>query len=129
MHCLRKSSHWKCRKKLGIAIWKRFDSSRQSTVQHSSDEMVVAENGPLLHHNDEILKRAINQYWRVANMISDSKWYLFAERRTYVHMQREQRMTVRLSESCWIKSLNYHLCKTVHVNKVLYIYISDECYT
>ena len=37
------------------------------------DEMVVAENGPFLHHNDEILERTINQYWRVANMISDSK--------------------------------------------------------
>ena len=43
---------------------KYFDSSRQPTEQHSFDEMIIAENGPLLH---EMLERAMNQYWRVAN--------------------------------------------------------------
>ena len=33
--------------------------------------MIIAENGPLLCHADEILTRATNQYWRVGN--SDGK--------------------------------------------------------
>ena len=41
---------------------KHFDSSRQPTKQHSLDEMIIAENRPLLHHTDEILERAMNQY-------------------------------------------------------------------
>ena len=41
---------------------KHFDSSRQPTEQHSLDEMIIAENRPLLHHTDEILERAMNQY-------------------------------------------------------------------
>ena len=52
---------------------KHFDSSRQPTEQHSLDEMIIAENGPLLHHTNEMLERAINQYCRVANR--DGKWY------------------------------------------------------
>ena len=44
-----------------------FDSSRQPTKQHSSDEIIIVENEPLLHHADEILERAMRQYWRVAN--------------------------------------------------------------
>ena len=39
---------------------KHFDSSRQPTKQHSLDEMVIAENGPLLSHADEILEKAMN---------------------------------------------------------------------
>ena len=46
---------------------KQFYSSRQPTEQHSLDEMIIAENGPLLHHADEMIERAMNQYWRVAN--------------------------------------------------------------
>ena len=35
--------------------------------------MIIAENRSLLHHGDEILERAINQYWSVGN--SFSKWH------------------------------------------------------
>ena len=35
--------------------------------------MIIAENWTLLHHTDEILERAINQYWSVAN--NDGKWH------------------------------------------------------
>ena len=52
---------------------KHFDSSRQPTKQHSLDEIIIAENEPLLHHADEILERAMNQYWRVANR--NGKWH------------------------------------------------------
>ena len=52
---------------------KHFDSSRQPTKQDSLDEIIIAENEPLLHHADEILERAMNQYWRVANR--NGKWH------------------------------------------------------
>ena len=39
--------------------------------QHSLSKMIIAENGPLLCHVDEILTRATSQYWRVGN--SDGK--------------------------------------------------------
>ena len=35
---------------------KNFDSSRQPTKQHSLDEMIIAEEGAVLHHADEILE-------------------------------------------------------------------------
>ena len=41
---------------------KHFDSSRQPTKQHSLDEIIIAENEPLLHHADEILERAMCHY-------------------------------------------------------------------
>ena len=52
---------------------KHFDSSRQPIKQHSLNKIIIAENGPLLNHADEILERAMNQYWRVANR--DGKWH------------------------------------------------------
>ena len=39
--------------------------------------MIIAENGPLLHHADEMLERAMNQYWRVANR--DGKWHFLRQ--------------------------------------------------
>ena len=41
---------------------KHFDFSRQPTKQHSLDKMIIAENGLLRHHADEIPERAMNQY-------------------------------------------------------------------
>ena len=90
---------------------KHFNSSRQPTLQHSLDEMIIAaENRPLLHHADEILERVINQYWRVGNR--DGKWHFCDELKTYIHIPET---AIKLLESCWTKSLNYHSCKTLHV--------------
>ena len=61
---------------------KQFYSSRQPTEQHSLDEMIIAENGPLLHHADEMLERPMNQYWRIANR--DGKWH-FLRRTEDIH--------------------------------------------
>ena len=52
---------------------KHFDSSRQPTKQHYLEKLIIADNGSLLHHADEILERAMNQYWMVANR--DDKWH------------------------------------------------------
>ena len=65
---------------------KNFDFSRQPTEQHSLDKMIIAENGPLLHHADEMLERAMNQYWRVANR--DGKWH-FLRRTEDIHSYTE----------------------------------------
>ena len=62
---------------------KHFDCSRQPTEQHSLDEVIIAENRPLLHHADEILERAMNQYWRVAKCYG--KWH-FLYRNEDIHL-------------------------------------------
>ena len=41
---------------------KHFDSLWHPTEQHSLNEVIIAENSPLLHHADEILEIAMNQY-------------------------------------------------------------------
>ena len=64
---------------------KHFDSSRQPTEQHSLDEMIIAENRPLLHHADEILERAMNRYWRVAKSAMVNGTFC-VELRTYIHI-------------------------------------------
>ena len=51
---------------------KHFDSSRQPTEQHFLEKKIIAENDYLLDHADEILERAMNQNWKVAN--SNAKW-------------------------------------------------------
>ena len=38
---------------------KHFDSARQPTKDHALNEMIIAENGPLIHHADIILERAM----------------------------------------------------------------------
>ena len=43
---------------------KHYSSSRQMTEEHTLEEMSIAENGPLLHQADPILKRAMNNYWK-----------------------------------------------------------------
>ena len=39
--------------------------------------MVIAENGPGLHHSDNLLERAMNKYW-VQNSEND-KWHFIRE--------------------------------------------------
>ena len=40
-------------------------SARQGTEEeHALEEMVIAENGPMLHHADAIIKAAMEEYWR-----------------------------------------------------------------
>ena len=39
-----------------------FSSSRQPLEEHALNEMIVAENGPLLHHADRILESSMNEY-------------------------------------------------------------------
>ena len=109
MHCVEKFPLKVLQKAWYHDMKKHFDSSRQPTEQHSLDEMIIAENRPLLHHADEILERAMNRYWRVAKRYG--KWH-FLRRTEDIHLYTGS--CIRLSESCWIKSLNYHSCKTVN---------------
>ena len=62
---------------------KHFDSSRQSTEEHSLAEMIIAENVPLLHHADEILERAMNQCGLQTAMVNDT---FCVELTTYIHI-------------------------------------------
>ena len=52
---------------------KHFDRSRQPNEDHALDEMVIAENGLLLHQADDILELAMDKYWK--ENIHDGKWH------------------------------------------------------
>ena len=52
---------------------KHFSSSRQPSEEHALNEMVIAENGPLLHHADTILERAMDKYWKENS--ANGKWH------------------------------------------------------
>ena len=41
-----------------------FNSARQPSADHALNEMIIAGNGPLLHHVDKILDRAMERYWK-----------------------------------------------------------------
>ena len=43
---------------------KHFDSSRQPTEEHAVDEMIILENGPLLHQADNVIEKAMSKYWK-----------------------------------------------------------------
>ena len=49
-----------------------FTSSRQGTEEHALEEMIIAENGPLLQHADSILQKAMENLWKSGGKDGDS---------------------------------------------------------
>ena len=41
---------------------KHFNSVRLPSADHALNEIIIAGNGPLLHHMDKILDRAMERY-------------------------------------------------------------------
>ena len=78
--------------------------------QYSLDKLIFAENDPSLHHAAEEQERAINSVGELKLLMVNGTFC--AELRAYFHTQET---VVMFSENCWIKSLNYNSCKTVHV--------------
>ena len=52
---------------------KHFNSARQPSADHALNEMIIAENGPILHHVDKIMDRAIEKYWKEHSV--NGKWH------------------------------------------------------
>ena len=50
-----------------------FTSSSQLTEEHALEEMVIAENGPLLQHADSIIENAMEHYWKSGD--KDGVWH------------------------------------------------------
>ena len=50
-----------------------FTSSRQETEEHALEEMIIAENGPLLQHADPTLEKAMENYWKSGE--KDGEWH------------------------------------------------------
>ena len=57
-----------------------FNSIRQPTERHALNEMIIAENGPLLHQADIILEKAMNTriffYKKLVYKKRQSNWSL-----------------------------------------------------
>ena len=45
----------------------RFSSSRKPLEEHALNEMLIVENGLLLHHADRILEKSMDNYWKELN--------------------------------------------------------------
>ena len=41
--------------------------------ENAEHEMEISENGPLLHHADNIIERAMNKYWRESS--ANGRWH------------------------------------------------------
>ena len=52
-----------------------FGKNRQLTEEHALDEMLIAENGPILVHADPIIRRSLNSYFRQHNQSDGGKWH------------------------------------------------------
>ena len=52
-----------------------FGKNRQLTEEHALDEMLIAENGPILVHADPIIRRSLNSYFREHNQSDGGKWH------------------------------------------------------
>ena len=50
-----------------------FTSSPQGTEEHALEEIIIAENGPLLQHADPILEKAMENYWKSGE--KDGEWH------------------------------------------------------
>ena len=50
-----------------------FSPARQPNEDSSLNEMIIAENGPLLQYADNILEKAMNQYWK--ENTATGKWH------------------------------------------------------
>ena len=51
---------------------------RQMEEENSDLEMDISENGPLLHHADIIIERAMNKYWMENS--ANGKWHFVSRR-------------------------------------------------
>ena len=51
------------------------EKNRQLTEEHALDEMLIAENGPILVHADSIIRRSLNSYFREHNQSDGGKWH------------------------------------------------------
>lgn len=54
-----------------------FNSSRQPLEDNALNEMIIAENGPLLHHADIILEKSMDKYWDEHS--TNGKWHFMRE--------------------------------------------------
>ena len=50
-----------------------FDAKRQLKEIHALDEMIIAENGPDLVHADNLLRSAMDKYWKEKSQ--DGSWH------------------------------------------------------
>ena len=55
---------------------KHLKVDRQMEEENAEHEMEISENGPLLHHADNIIEMAMNKYWTESS--ANGRW-LFCE--------------------------------------------------
>ena len=57
---------------------KHLKVDRQMEEENAEHEMEISENGPLLHHADNIIERAMNKYWRESS--ANGRWHFVSRK-------------------------------------------------
>ena len=57
-----------------------FGKNRQLSEEHALEEMLIAENGPILVHADSIIRKSLNSYFREHNPTDAGKWHFIKVR-------------------------------------------------
>ena len=52
---------------------KHLKVDRKMEEENAEHEMEISENGPLLHHADNIIERTMNKYWRESS--ANGRWH------------------------------------------------------
>ena len=74
---------------------KHFDKTRQLTEEHAKEEMIIAENGPILVRADPLIKRALDSHFKEHNSQQHGRW----------HFTMSENITTHIQESKVIKKL------------------------
>ena len=89
---------------------KHFNSVRQPSADYALNEIIIAENGSLLHHVDKILDRPMERYWKEHNV--NGKWHFLRNTQdTYTGDSSKTDLTIPTSffvycDTCWLSMLS-----------------------
>ena len=73
-----------------------FDKKRQLTEENAHQEMVIAENGPVLVHATPLLTRALDKYF--LNETKSSEWHFFPTYETGFYLPDTSKTIKRLQK-------------------------------
>ena len=69
---------------------KHFDKTRQLTEEHAKEEMIIAENGPILVRADPLIKRALDSHFKEHNNQQHGRWHFTMSENIKTHIQESK---------------------------------------
>ena len=69
---------------------KHFDKTRQFTEEHAKEEMIIAENGPILVRADPLTKGALDLHFKKHNNKQHGRWHFTIREDIKTHIQESR---------------------------------------